>query len=430
MTTSINGVQDIINSIAIQQDQKIVVGGTTQVSPGQRIFALARYDTNGNLDTTFGSGGKVTTSINGVQDIINSIAIQQDQKIVVGGTTQVSPGQRIFALARYDINGSLDSTFGTGGKVTTSINGVQDRISSIAIQQDQQIVVGGNTLVSPGHIITTLARYKTDGSLDGTFGTGGIVNTSIQGIQDTINSIVLQQNQKIVVGGSTRDSSGNDIFSLARYNTNGSLDNIIGFVTTSINGISDIIRTIACQQDQKIVAGGFTTDASGNILFALTRYIESTPINNICFVEGTMISTDQGSIAIEKLTPYHTIHHQPIRKITKTIGLDKSLILFKKHSLGFNTPYRDTIVSSQHKILHNRSWYTASGLINHKTVISIPYHGEYLYNILMDHHTVIIANGLYAETLDPNHILSQIYSLSSIEEQNDKIHQLNHLIHQ
>ena len=76
-----------------------------------------------SLDTTFGTGGKIITSINGINDTINSSAIQQDQKIVVGGSSQVS-GNLIFALARYDTTGNLDTTFGSGGKVTTSINGV------------------------------------------------------------------------------------------------------------------------------------------------------------------------------------------------------------------------------------------------------------------------------------------------------------------
>ena len=203
-----------------------------------------------------------------------------------------------------------------------------------------------------------------------------------------------------------------------------------GIVTTELSNTYSLIFSLAIQSDGKIVAGG-TSDIEGTISFVLARYYADViPVNNICFVEGSMVATDQGAVAIEKITPYHTIGRKPVLQITKTISVDKTLVYMKKNALGFNTPYRETIVSNQHKLYYNLRWYYASELINHKTIVSIPYQGQYLYNVLLDTHTTMNVNGLTVETLDPSHYLAMIYTseLSEVEK-NGKINEMNLMVY-
>ena len=160
------------------------------------------------MDTTFGTGGIVTTSI-GEWDGAYSIAIQTDGKIVVTGTT-LNGSDFDIVLIRYNTNGSLDGTFGTGGIVTTSIGSGDDVVYSIALQNDGKILVCGVTETESDYDIALL-RYDTNGALDGTFGLGGIVITSING-EDFAQSIALQSDGKIVLCGVSENSISNAFY--------------------------------------------------------------------------------------------------------------------------------------------------------------------------------------------------------------------------
>lgn len=186
-------------ALSLQSDGKIVVAGsvrTDAIGPGYE-FAVARYLADGSLDPDFGSGGVVMTPFGNVTGAdlpygagAGAVAIQQDGKIVAGGTELVPwPGRGAFALARYNADGSLDSSFGDGGKVTTSFGYAPpenptedgDGISDLAIQPDGRIVAGGASQFGPHteQYAVAVARYLGDGSLDPSFGTGGLVKTSL-----------------------------------------------------------------------------------------------------------------------------------------------------------------------------------------------------------------------------------------------------------
>jgi len=260
--------------MVIDGDGKIVVGGFTTMNGNfeNRNFALARYNTDGSLDTTFGGDGKVTTDWGDTSnDIINSIAIDNDGKIVVGGNTNLGAG-----IARYNTDGSLDTTFDGDGKVNINwISTGNNGINSIAIANDGKIVVGGfvaNSFMNAmaiNHRDFALARYNTDGSLDTTFDEDGKVTTNwgISG-NDRINSIKIDANGKIVVAGMTSSGSG-----IARYNTNGSLDTTFDGDGKAIQAIGtyNYIRSIAIDANGKIVAGGVEINGV-NSSFLLARY--------------------------------------------------------------------------------------------------------------------------------------------------------------
>lgn len=322
-----------ILSVALQNDGKILVAGGAE-SSGNCDFALCRYNSDGTPDTTFGSNGKVTTDLGRPADYIQSIAIQADGKIIAGGASGFWYNYD-FALTRYEINGNLDTSFGTGGKIITAVGNYIDDASSVAIQNDGKILIAGqswndadtsysfailrynsdgtpdNSFDADGKVITdfvqsddrtgsvivqsdgkilacgwsasytggdfALIRYNTDGSLDTTFGTGGKVKTAMGANALWRNSAALQNDGKIIVAGFQTTASGND-FSLAAYNSDGSPDNSFGsngIAITDFGSNDDKALSVVVQGDGKIVASGLTFNGS-NFDFAIARYNGST----------------------------------------------------------------------------------------------------------------------------------------------------------
>jgi uncharacterized delta-60 repeat protein len=208
------GALDEAYALAVQPDGKIVLSGFTGTGFNGGDFALARYSANGVLDPAFGSGGKVVTDIGGPSgaDNAHSVAIARGGKIVAAGTTSANGGD--FALARYNSDGSLDPTFGCAsppcsGKVEAGDPGHQS-IESVAFQKDNKIVVAGG---NGGH--AAVARFTVDGQLDPRFGSGGIATTAF-GTSDVFEGVAIQpRDGKIVGGGSTRSTDRD--FALARY---------------------------------------------------------------------------------------------------------------------------------------------------------------------------------------------------------------------
>jgi uncharacterized delta-60 repeat protein len=273
VTTAIGASDDIIRSVALQSDGKIVVAGYSD-NGGTYDFAVARYNTNGSLDTSFSGDGIVTTAIGASDDVVFSIALQSDGKIVVAGYSY-NGGTYDFAVVRYNTNGSLDTSFDTDGKVTTAIGALDDYALSIALQSDGKIVVAGQTY-NGSKFDFAVARYNTNGSPDTSFDTDGKVTTAIGASDDYALSIALQSDGKIVVAGYSYNGSNYD-FAVARYNTNGSPDTSFdadGKVTTAIGASSDYLSSIALQSDGKIVAAGYS-DNGVSYVFALARYIAS-----------------------------------------------------------------------------------------------------------------------------------------------------------
>jgi uncharacterized delta-60 repeat protein len=201
------------NAAALQRDGKILAAGAVP-SGAATDFALARYNPNGTLDASFGTGGKVTTSIGPGNDSISGIGVQADGKIVVGGTTFNGTSED-FAVARYNANGSLDTTFGSGGKVTTSLGAFNDRANDLALQPDGKIVVVGNTFKSKDAAAFAVVRYNANGTLDPTFGTGGKVITAV-GANDFAAAVAIQPDGKVLVAGNTSDLVHTDL-ALVRY---------------------------------------------------------------------------------------------------------------------------------------------------------------------------------------------------------------------
>jgi uncharacterized delta-60 repeat protein len=276
VTTPIGTVDDEAFAIVIQPDSRLVAAGKSYNSTaGAYEFALVRYNTDGSLDTTFGTGGIATSAFGSIDDEAFALIIQpSDEKLVAAGYSDLAGGQRVFALSRYDTDGSLDAGFGTGGLVTTNIGGVDDEIFALAIQTDGKLVAAGYSY-SGGQRVFALTRYNTNGTLDAGFGAGGKVITDI-GSRDQAFALAIQSNGKVVAAGSSKnDLTGANEYALVRYNDDGSLDASFGtggVVTTPIGGGGDDeIRGLASLSDGKLVATGYSNNGI-QYVFALVRY--------------------------------------------------------------------------------------------------------------------------------------------------------------
>jgi uncharacterized delta-60 repeat protein len=268
LTTGFSAAAEV-RSLAIQRDGKIVAAGRVDVS-GTRDFALARYYADGSLDTSFDGDGKVTTDFDAGLDFGYAVATQGEGRIVVAGYADVS-GTRDFALARYNADGSLDTTFDGDGKVTTDFSGSFAQAYAVAIQGDGKIVAAGLAEIA-GNYDFGLARYLTDGSLDFSFDSDGKATTDFGG-GDHAGGVAIQGDGRIVAAGSTDTFPAPD-FALARYRTDGSLDPLFsgdGMVTTDFD-YQDRANAIALQADGKIVAVGTASHPATIDDFALARY--------------------------------------------------------------------------------------------------------------------------------------------------------------
>jgi uncharacterized delta-60 repeat protein len=282
--TDLNHSTDLANAVAVQSDGKLVVVGQTYKDNdySDEDFVVTRYNTNGTLDTTFGSRGRVRTDFPGLAAVPSSVVIQPDGKIVVaGGAFPLFTFAGDFKVVRYNPNGSLDTSFGAGGIVTTTFP-EGSYAFDVALQPDGKIIAAGTVFVdfNPGDASNTdfaLARYNPDGTPDASFGSGGTVMTDFVGAEDDAFSILVQLDGKIIAVGSANSPATFYDFAAARYLANGTLDSTFGTggrVQTDFGDHNfDRARSAALQADGRIVAAGFAISQNGGVQnFAVARY--------------------------------------------------------------------------------------------------------------------------------------------------------------
>jgi uncharacterized delta-60 repeat protein len=255
-------------AMAIQSDGKIVVAGEGTAGSGTWDFAVVRFNTNGSFDTSFGGTGIVITPVGNSQDRAFSVAIQADGKIVAAGYSYNDGIIGIsFGVVRYNPNGSLDTSFNGTGKVITSFGSSSAIANDLAIQADGKIVVAGGAYGGSTGYVPAVVRYNSNGSLDTSFNGTGIIITPL-----TNSSVAIQTDGKVVVAGSGYSGSRID-FTIFRYNTDGSPDtsfNGTGKTVTQI-GDSSYANELAIQTDGKIIVVGRSRNGSRDN-FALVRY--------------------------------------------------------------------------------------------------------------------------------------------------------------
>jgi uncharacterized delta-60 repeat protein len=281
VTTDFSSDNDEINSIAIQEDGKIVAAGSAIVGAIYH-FALARYNTDGTLDQSFSDDGKIITEIGQNGDFAYGVAIQSDDKIVATGLS-VSGFYSDISLVRYNSNGTLDNTFSYDGKLMTDIGSLNDYAMSLAIQQDGKIVVAGNSENGLNNDFT-IVRYNTDGTLDDSFSEDGKQTTPIGTGWDYARSLAIQPDGKLLVAGYTEISLLTHSV-LVRYDSIGSLDSTFatdGIAITELSPNGDKVKSVTLQPNGRIVVAGSATTGSNND-FAVARYISGLNIGILEF---------------------------------------------------------------------------------------------------------------------------------------------------
>ena len=268
------GAAEGCEGLAIQSDDKIIAAGWGGSNTDSDVV-VARYTITGTLDTSFDSDGYVTLDIVGEDDQASDVLIQPNGEIVIAGNS-VNGGVRSALLARFDSAGTLDTTFGVNGVVipTFGASGPDVFESIVQLDNGQLLVTGSRDDGSQNDII--LLRYSADGVIDTTFGTNGVVTTPIGSNYSLAYGLAVQDSGKIIVAGSTDAGSNNDIV-VIRYLSNGTLDPDFGTggVTTLDLGHDDESLDVNVQADGRIVVTGITEDGSGNEEMLVARFFGS-----------------------------------------------------------------------------------------------------------------------------------------------------------
>lgn len=291
------------SSMALQNNGQIIVTGFATMDGIPEIM-LARFNTDGSLDTSYGNSGFVTTSV-GAPVQIYGLALDANGYALVAGTSQDS-----FILARYDTNGTLDQNFGNNGIVLTSIGFISEA-NSIAIQPDGNIVVAGFS-----DSMFALARYNIVGALDTSFGNNGIVTTVITHT-DAIQSLALQNNGSIVVAGSASTD-----FAVARYLANGNLD-----ISWGTNGVITVpggarsLGTIITDQKPMGIQGG--TFFAGDWMTRDLNTLEATSSN--ITLNSNQFTLAPGIYTLSAFAPAYMVDSHQIRLQNITMGTTQAL---------------------------------------------------------------------------------------------------------
>jgi len=239
-----------IYAIKQQNDGKVIIGGYINGSyQAVSLSNIARLDSSGSIDTTFQAGA-------GFNSTVYDLEIQTDDKIVVGGQFTSYSGSSANYIVRINNSGSIDETFNIG-------EGFNGDVQSLAIQNDGKILAGGQFSSYSGSSVNYIVRINTNGTIDDTFNIGS-------GFNNAVRSIVIDSNGKIICGGSFTSYNSTSVSRLARINNDGTLDTTLN----TDSGFNDTVLSVAVQTDNKIIAGGqFTIFTSASISYNTNRII-------------------------------------------------------------------------------------------------------------------------------------------------------------
>jgi uncharacterized delta-60 repeat protein len=233
---------------------------------GGRNFALVQFNKNGSLDSSFGTGGLAWTDFNGLDDVVHGVAFMGDDLVAAGPVGGIGAG-RDFGLARFNKKGSLDTGFGTGGKVETDFFGGNDAANALDVKGERIVAVG---VAQNGVTLDDFAAalYDKRGNLDPHFGTGGKATLDVGDI-DTAFGGGFGPGESVVAAGDTY-GSGPDQFAVGRWTKDGQPDPKFGTggSTTTLIGTSSAAFAMTLGPEDKIVAAGYSDDT-----FAVARYL-------------------------------------------------------------------------------------------------------------------------------------------------------------
>ncbi len=345
------GFNSTVNVIALRSDGYIVAGGLFTAYNSLTNNRIIVLESGGSKDLLFDN----TTGFNGVV-LPNSIVVQSDDKIVVGGSFTTYKGVTQNSIVRLNTNGSADSSFITG-------TGFDAQVDCLAIQSDGKILAGtGGSTYNGTPFSGLFIRLNADGTIDSSFiiGTGFNANPSVICIQPL--------NGKILVGGSFTDYNGNTANSIARINTDGSFDS--SFVTGT--GFDAVVDCIAVQADGKILVGGFFTNYNGTATNRIVRLNADGTIDS-SFIIGTgfnarvltlYVQSDGKILAGGAFTSYNGTTSNRIVRLESTGAIDATFNV----GTGFDLQVRSIKVASNNKVIAGGDFTTYKGISNNSII--------------------------------------------------------------
>ncbi len=285
-----------VSRVTTQRDGKILVSGSARNSEGNLDITVLRLDRDGSPDSTFGVGGKVIISTGRFDDGSETMVIQEDEKILIGGFTNNGSNNDIFVL-RLNPDGTTDNSFGIQGKVIKAIGASNEVCRSVALQSDGKILVGGESAGATTDMF--VLRLNRDGTIDSTFDNDGL-QTADFGSTDMISAVAVQSDGKIIGGGYAYNGTDYD-FAMIRLNGDGSFDatfdsdgNNDGKILSAVGGSTDDTALgLLILPDGKLVMGGKMTASSGD-QFAVVRYNRDGSLDPTFDGDGRQTSSVQG----------------------------------------------------------------------------------------------------------------------------------------
>ena len=308
------GVGNFIHSIAIQTNGKILIGTSSNVYNQIPIYGIARLNSNGSLDTTFNSSAVAIS--NGFTDsAVRDVKILNDGKILIAGEFNTVNGISTNCIARLNSNGTLDTTFNNPGTW-----GVNNGINHVLIQSDGKILIAGGFTLSNGALnLNNIALLNSNGTIDTSFNPG-------LGSNSTINSLSIQNDGKILIGGIFQSYNGVSLNRIARLNSDGSVDNTFNIG----QGVNNYVFNVTCLSDSKILVGGmFTTFNGVNARYFIrlnsngsldTTFNTSTLTDSPVF--STLVQTDGKILVGGYFDNYNGVSRKKIARLNNDGTLD------------------------------------------------------------------------------------------------------------
>jgi uncharacterized delta-60 repeat protein len=341
------GFNLIVYSIKLQSDGKVLVGGTFSTYQGVTYNRIIRLNSDGSIDTSFNIG----TGFNGG---VNIISIQSDGKVLVGGTFSTYQGVTYNRIIRLNIDGSVDTSFNVG----TGFNG---GVNIISIQSDGKILAGGNFTSYNGTTYNRIIRLNIDGSVDSSFNIG-------TGFNNWARSIVIQSDNKILVGGDFSIYNGTTSNRIIRLNSDGSIDTSFN-IGNGFNGDVDIIYI---QSDGKVLVGGTFSTYQGVTYNRIIRLNSNGSIDT-SFNVGTGFTGQSVSIKLQSdgkvlvggnFSTYQGVTYNRIIRLNSDGSIDTSFNI----GTGFNVYILSIQLQSDDRILLGGDFTSYQGITANRII--------------------------------------------------------------
>ncbi len=337
--TTTSGAISNINAIALQPDGKIIIAGAFLIYNGTVVNRIVRLNSNGTIDNTFAVGS-------GFNSNVIAMALQADGKLLAAGLFTTYKGTAANRIVRINTDGSMDNSFTPG----TGPNGFN--AGALAVQADGKIIIAGTFTSYNGTTLGRIARLNADGTIDGTFNSG-------TGLNNTGTTLVIQPDNKIIVGGAFTAYNSDAANRIIRLNTDGTIDN--SFTTGS--GFNSTVSKVILQPDNKIIAGGAFTNFNANNASRVAR------LNADGTMDNGLLPTPSNTVNAMLVQPDNKIILAGSFTIYSGIAANYIVRINKECTTSCVAPTIPTINASSTSICNSQSstLSIASGVLNNAT---------------------------------------------------------------